>query len=127
MNVHSPRIPVADADLYPTRLPDGEAVIDRPDPVLWSDWSEDAPISRDDAGHYRDKGYLVRRDIFGADEISAMIEASQDLRDHGQAIRAEDLVTEPESDAVRTIFRLDEHSALFDRVSRDERMAGVAS
>ena len=127
MNVHSPRSYVADADLYPTRLPDGETVIDRPDPVLWSDWSEDAPISRDDAEHYRDKGYLVRRDIFGADEISAMIEASRDLREHGQAIRAEDLVTEPESDAVRTIFRLDEHSALFDRVSRDERMAGVAS
>ena len=28
---------------------------------------------------------------------------------------------------MRTSFRLDEHSALFDRVARDERMAGVAS
>jgi len=102
-------------------------MIGRQDPVLWSDWTPDAPISRDDAEHYRTKGYMIRRDIFDADEVQAMIAASTRLRQEGRKIRAEDLVTEPDSDAVRTIFRLDDHSSLFDRVARDERMAGVAS
>ncbi|EAQ03870.1 L-proline 4-hydroxylase [Pseudooceanicola batsensis HTCC2597] len=113
-------------DLYPTRLADGEMMTLRKDPVLWSDWDESAPITKSEAEHYAEKGYLVRRDLFSKDEVGVMIETSRKLREQGQRIRAEDLITEPESEAVRTIFRLEEHSDLFDRVARDERMAGLA-
>ncbi|MBR9764292.1 MAG: ectoine hydroxylase [Rhodobacteraceae bacterium] len=129
MNIARPMAEPAEAtaaDLYPTRLPDREMVMHRTDPVLWSDWTPDAPISRDEAEHYRDNGYLVRRDVFSQDEVRLLMRASQELReDHGR-IRAEDLVTEPDSDAVRTIFRLDQHSDLFARLAADERLAGVA-
>lgn len=126
MNIHN-RNTQDTGDAYPTRLPDGEQLMERADPVLWSEWDEESPIRRDEAEHYAEKGYLVRRDVFAPEEVRAMIEASQQLRRTGQDIQAEDLVTEPHSDAIRTIFRLDEHSALFDRVARDVRMAGVAS
>ena len=127
MNIHNRHEHVTDQDAYPTRLPDGEQLMERTDPVLWSEWTAGAPIHKDEAEHYSKKGYMIRRDVFDAGEVRDMIDASQDLRRNGQDIRAEDLVTEPGSDAVRTIFRLDEHSALFDRVARDDRMAGVAS
>jgi len=114
------------SDAYPTRLKNAERVGDRQDPVLWSEWDESAPISRDEASDYEQKGYLVRKDLFSADEVRGLIEASGELRANGARIRTEDLVTEPGSDAVRTVFRLDEHSEVFARLAADSRLADVA-
>ncbi|KFE33805.1 ectoine hydroxylase [Thioclava atlantica] len=126
MNITTPNAEFADVDDYPTRLKDAERVLERKDPVLWKDWDESAPISREDARHYEEKGYLIRRDLFSPDEVRKLIETSAELRANGQRIRAEDLVTEPKSDAVRTIFRLDEHSDLFVRLAADTRLVDVA-
>ena len=126
MNVMHPQKQFAGQDLYPTRLPDEERITERQDPVLWSDWTEDAPITRDEADHYKEKGYLVRRDLFSPDEVTKLIEASAEIRADASAIRAEDLVTEPGTDAVRTIFRLDDHSDVFARLARDHRLADTA-
>ena len=126
MNISTRHSEFATRDAYPTRLPLDERIIERTDPVLWSEWSPAAPLSEEEAIHYRDKGYLVRRDQFSADEVRALIDASAELRTDPSGIDREDLITEPESDAVRTIFRLESHSALFDRLSRDDRLAGVA-
>lgn len=129
MNITRPMTEAAEAavaDHYPTRLPDQEKIIQRNDPVLWSDWTGDAPVSRAEAMHYRDKGYLVRNDVFSDEEVRLLMDASRDLRENHDGIRAEDLVREPDSEAVRTIFRLDQHSDLFARLAADERLAGVA-
>lgn len=126
MNITTPERQFATTDAYPTRLKGEEREMPRLDPVLWSDWTADAPISREEAAHYRDKGYLIRRDMFSPEELRLMIDTAAELRANGQRIRAEDLITEPESDEVRTIFRLDHHSPLFDRLARDERLAGIA-
>ena len=126
MNVASPEMKTAGLDDYPTRLKNEESVSARRDPILWSEWDDKAPISREEAQHYEDKGYLVRKNLFSEAEITRLIDTSDELRRNGQEIRAEDLVTEPGSDAVRTIFRLDEHSDLFARLAADERLANVA-
>ena len=126
MNIMNPNSQFFGTDNYPTRLRNEERVSERRDPVLWSDWTEDAPISRAEAASYEEKGYLVRKDLFSADEVRKLVETSAELRANGRRIRGEDLVTEPESDAVRTVFRLDEHSDVFARLAADERLADVA-
>ena len=126
MNVASSTEEFTENDEYPTRLKGEERVFARRDPVLWTQWSDSAPLSRDEAEHYEDKGYLIRKDVFSAKEIALLVKTSAALRGNGQDIRAEDLVTEPGSDAVRTIFRLDEHSDIFARLAADERLASVA-
>ncbi|QDY69386.1 ectoine hydroxylase [Qingshengfaniella alkalisoli] len=126
MNVASSTREFATQDMYPTRLKDGERIKERRDPVLWSDWHVDAPITRTDADHYESKGYLIKNDLFDPAEVAKLIETSGELRAHGTQIGAEDLVTEPGTDEVRTIFRLDDHSLLFNRLARDERLLGIA-
>ncbi|WP_102224609.1 ectoine hydroxylase [Acidimangrovimonas sediminis] len=126
MDVTSPNSAVAAADVYPTRLADEERVGERRDPVLYSAWSEDAPISRDEACHYEEKGYLVRNGLFSDDEIRSLIETSATLRANGHEIRPEDRVTEPGSDAIRTVFRLDENSETFARLAADSRLVDTA-
>jgi ectoine hydroxylase len=114
-------------DPYPTRRPDREAILPRHDPVLWSDWTPDAPLTRTEAERYREDGYLVRRNLFSESEIALMIETARRLRDTEAAGRPADFVTEPGGTAVRTIFRLDAHSPLFARLARDSRLAGLAA
>ena len=126
MNVTTPERQFTTVDAYPTRLRGREAEAPRKDPVLWSEWTPDAPVRQDEAEHYDRKGYLIRRNQFSEDELRLLVDTSARLRETAEGIRPEDLVTEPGSHAVRTIFRLDEHSPLFDRLARDTRLAGVA-
>ncbi|MCQ0971217.1 ectoine hydroxylase [Paracoccus sp. TK19116] len=117
---------VAPQDDYPTRLRDAEHTMPRRDPVIWSDWSPDAPISRAEADHYDQKGYLIRNDLFTPEEVETLIAASTRIRNNAAGIRPEDLVTEPGTDEVRTLFRLDDHSPVFSRLARDARLADTA-
>ncbi|TYB77853.1 ectoine hydroxylase [Maritimibacter fusiformis] len=126
MNITTKIARIETGDAYPTRLPGAERTIERQDPVLWSDWTPAAPLSQEAAAQYRDKGYLVAKDLFSKSEIRRLIEAGAALRRNGAEIRGEDLVTEPGSDEVRTVFRLDEHSELFRRLAHDRRLAGIA-
>lgn len=126
MNIVHPDKQFTGLDEYPTRLNGPESMTKRRDPVLWKQWDESAPIARHEAEHYAEKGYLIRNDLFSQQEIAQLIETSAALRNDGQSIRSEDLVVEPGSDAVRTIFRLDEHSAVFARLAADARLANVA-
>ncbi|WP_245729317.1 ectoine hydroxylase [Salinihabitans flavidus] len=113
-------------DAYPTRHADRETITDRADPVLWTAWSEDAPLAREQAEHYEQKGYLVLRDLFTPDEVRGLMDVSRRLRTTDPAERPADFVSEPASDEVRTIFRLDEHSETFARLAADARLARVA-
>ncbi len=126
MNIVHPDKQFTGLDEYPTRLNGPESMTKRRDPVMWKQWDESAPIARHEAEHYAEKGYLIRNDLFSQQEIAQLIETSAALRNDGQSIRSEDLVVEPGSDAVRTIFRLDEHSAVFARLAADARLANVA-
>ena len=126
MNVVSSKEKFLSQDEYPTRTKDQESIFARQDPVLWNEWTADAPISREEADHYTEKGYLIRKDMFSAEEVSGLVETAAALRQNAKDIRAEDLVTEPTSQAVRTVFRLNEHSEIFTRLAADERLAGIA-
>ncbi|MBV7408823.1 ectoine hydroxylase [Maritimibacter sp. DP1N21-5] len=113
-------------DAYPTRLPREEDISKRRDPVLWSEWTDAAPISEAEAQHYNDKGYLVRHDVFTPEELELLVSTAAKLRDTPAQERPADFVTEPEGDEIRTVFRLDEHSPIFARLAADSRLAGVA-
>lgn len=114
-------------DAYPTRKGGDETWIERADPVVWSEWTTDAPISQKQAETFNRDGFLVLRDMFGADEVRALIDRAAGLRADGRSLRRDDVVFEPGSDEVRTIFRLEDHDPLMMRLSRDRRLAGIAS
>ncbi|KEP67825.1 ectoine hydroxylase [Thioclava dalianensis] len=126
MNISSSRAQFSNQDAYPTRLKDSERITKRRDPVLWKDWDQSAPISQAEAQHYEDKGYLICNDLFDAREVQKLIDTSAELRAGADGIRSEDLIREPNAQAVRTVFRLDEHSAVFARLARDARLLNVA-
>ena len=93
MNITSKPEDFHAADAYRTRLPGEERLTPRRDPVLWSDWTGDAPITRQEAAHYEEKGYLIRRNLFSDAELRLLIDTSHRLR---AAADANALIVVPE-------------------------------
>jgi ectoine hydroxylase len=114
------------ADAYPTRLNE-EQWLQRKDPVFWGKWSPEAPLTRAETESFDKNGYLVLKNVFSLGEVTALQEESRRMRTGEIELAPDNVITEPGSDEVRTVFRLDEQSEVFDRLARDERIAGRVS
>ncbi len=115
--------PIELEDDYVTRLPDGERRLERKDPVVWSEWRPGAPLAMDQVEKFERDGFLILEKIFLPGEIDALIEESARLRSDGSKLTQESLVTEPDTNEVRTIFDLDLQSEVFCRLAEDVRIA----
>nr|WP_193335500.1 ectoine hydroxylase [Devosia beringensis] len=113
-------------DDYPTRLPQ-EQWLERKDPTVWGKWSPEAPLTRAETQSFEKNGYLVLKGVFSASEVEALQAESTRMRSGEAKLAPENIITEPNSSEVRTVFRLDEQNALFDRLARDKRVAGRVS
>ena len=111
------------SDAYPTRQTQ-EAWQERKDPVFWGKWTPEAPLTRAQTEEFEKKGFLILKSVFSPGEVARLQEESRRLRSDSAQLSADNVVTEPGSEAVRTIFRLEDESALFNRMARDERIAG---
>ena len=116
----------ANHDDYPTRLA-AEKWQERKDPVVWGQWTPEAPLTRAQTESFEKNGYLILRDVFTAGEVAALQKESALLRSGDTGIAEDNVITEPGSNEIRTVFRLDEQNALFDRLARDRRIAGAVS
>lgn len=130
MNIRSKPVPETRSpqgvDPYPTRTGAAERWIERADPVVWQDWRPGAPLDRAQTEAFERDGFLVLRGLFDPEEVQALTGAAARMRADGGAFPREEVVTEPESDDVRTIFRIEEHDPTMARLAADPRLAGIA-
>lgn len=113
-------------DDYPTRLPQ-EQWLERKDPTVWGKWTPEAPLTRAETHQFEKDGFLILKGVFSPNEVAALQAESARMRSGEAQLAAENVITEPGSNEVRTVFRLDEQNALFDRLARDKRIAGRVS
>ncbi|MEC7933305.1 MAG: phytanoyl-CoA dioxygenase family protein, partial [Pseudomonadota bacterium] len=113
-------------DIYPSRHADVAEFLPRLDPVVHSDWSEDAPISRAQAEQFDRDGYLVLEDIFSDAEVAFLQREAGKLLADPQALEDETVITEPGGKEVRSIFKIHAQSDVIGRLAADSRLAGVA-
>lgn len=113
-------------DDYPTRLPQ-EQWLERKDPTVWGKWTPEAPLTRAETHQFERDGFLILKGVFSPNEVAALQAESARMRSGEAQLAAENVITEPGSNEVRTVFRLDEQNALFDRLARDKRIAGRVS
>lgn len=114
-------------DDYPTRSADAEAWIARADPVLWGEAEPTPYVTRAELREFEQNGYLVKSDLLDGAEVSALSEAAEDLRMQSATKLGGEAIREPGSDSLRTLFHLERHAGIFDRLSRSGRIAGITS
>ena len=114
-------------DLYPSRYGQPARLMERLDPVLYSRPDAPPPVAQAVIDDYERNGFVVLEDVFSPAEIQALQEEASRLRDDDKLAALEQTITEPESNAIRSIFRVHRDvSPLFERLMSDRRLVDLA-
>lgn len=111
-------------DPYESRTGSRPEIADRRDPVLWKPEAT-GPLGREQLDHYAKRGFVVLPRLFSASEIATLLAEMERLAAAADPTR-DDVIVEPESQAVRSLFRLHTGSDVIRSLSADPRLAGAA-
>lgn len=113
-------------DIYPSRSDRGSAIIARQDPVVYGNGQYADALAAEQVDSYDKNGFLVLEDVFSAEETAALMDEVIRLSTDSEIASLKEAVTEPGSNAVRSVFRVHELSDRIDALTRDPRLLDVA-
>ncbi|WP_073953795.1 ectoine hydroxylase [Thalassospira sp. TSL5-1] len=111
-------------DMYRSRKDQEPRIYDRKDPVIWSRKGSSTVLSRAQEDFYEQNGFLFIENVFSADEIATLRREAETLRKNGAS--EEDVIREPASNAVRSVFRIHEKNRTYLDLMADNRLAAIA-
>ena len=107
------------SDPYRSRLAETWEAAPRVDPVTWEGVS--GPLSDTEVQQYDRDGFLFFPELISADQVDSLLAEAKSLAAEWPAARP-GLVREPESNIVRSIFRLHKISDLYQQLFGDRRI-----
>ncbi len=107
-------------DLYPSRVADTPQLVDRRDPVLHGEAT--GALTRYQREVYQADGFLAFSGFFPQEEVASFQREAERLRTSDELAGREDVITEPGSDEIRSIFAIHRTSEVFGRLARDRRI-----
>lgn len=113
-------------DVYPSRKGGEARLLDRQDPVTYTDQVAGAPISPKQIESYAANGYLCIDNLIDKDELEVLVTERDALRRDRRTSDSESVIVEPRSKAVRSIFEVHKISKVFRRLAHDARLVDVA-
>ena len=112
-------------DTYPTRLAEKRAMFERMDPVVYGNESA-GPLSGGQLKAYTDNGFVFFPGFFKADELAPHVGALDELRTREDMREREEVIIEPSSNEVRSIFDIHRGSDCLAELCRDPRIVRIA-
>lgn len=113
-------------DLYPSRQGQPSTLLERKDPVVYSDDSSRCPVAVEYIEEYAENGFLLMEGIFSGDEIRCFQQEMAGLRANPELRERRETITEPGSGDTRSIFGIHYLSPVFEKLASDRRLAGLA-
>jgi ectoine hydroxylase len=111
-------------DPYPSRMGRPPELLPRVDPVVWAD--AEGPLSPAQVAEFDERGFLSLPGVFGTEELLALDAALYDMIDGREHIDGDQIIVEPESEEIRSIFAFHDKPGPLSQVPADARLAGVA-
>ncbi|MCZ8521871.1 MULTISPECIES: ectoine hydroxylase [Paenibacillus] len=112
-------------DHYPSRIQDPPSMKDRVDPVVYTPWTPEAPLSKQQSEFYEQNGYLLLQGFFSESEVAAYKKELERLWTEGREVRRDEIIREPNSDEIRSIFAVHDSSPVFQSLSLHPRLTGI--
>lgn len=117
-------------DAYPTRTQQSAAILARHDPVVY-DRLPRTPhhhVFLDDAQReaYQRDGFLLMPDLFDKEEVAFLFDTMQNMREEFTHAGRPEVIAEPGSGEVRSIFNVHRLNDVFANLVRDPRVLNVA-
>lgn len=113
-------------DLYPSRVHEGAHFQERHDPVVHAGGPVSNRLTQDELDQYESRGYLFVEGLLHAEEVSRFSDEFQRLAQASYLRHSQEVITEPDNEQVRSIFRVHRLSQAFDWLARDTRILDVA-
>lgn len=113
-------------DIYSSRDANTSAIIARQDPVVYAQGTYAQALTEAQLESYARDGFIVLDDVFNPDEVQAMLAEVKRMSEDPDIVKLDEAITEPGSDAVRSIFRMHELSDMASGLARDPRLIHVA-
>ncbi len=106
-------------DAYQSRMSESWEAVPREDPTVWGNSS--GPLTDEQLDDYRRDGFLFFPELISTDEVDTLMAEAESLAAEWPSGRS-GLVREPDSDIVRSIYRLHRISDLYQRLFSDARL-----
>lgn len=112
-------------DLYPSRQHMEPRIIKRQDPVVHSEWTPDAVLSKEQSDFYERNGYLFLEGFFDGQELSYYQKEARELQVTARSSEDEEVIREPSGSEVRSIFAVHKSNPVFQNLSRHPRLLAI--
>ena len=111
-------------DSYISRTGSQAELAERLDPVIWG--AEEGPLTTAELARFETDGFLVKRSLFNEEEVAEMMGELERLPSLYAGRPHDEVVSEPRSGVIRSVFRVHRSSPRFERLSRDSRLRDTA-
>tara|TARA_E500000318_G_scaffold34943_1_gene34224 strand:- start:844 stop:1755 length:912 start_codon:yes stop_codon:yes gene_type:complete len=111
-------------DMYRSRNSSQPSIIDRVDPVIWSKHGHCPMISVEDETFYEENGFLFLKNVFSDAEVAQLRREANHMQKSSPT--DDEVISEPGSDEIRSVFRVHDKSDVFSRLISDERLVAIA-
>jgi len=111
-------------DPYWSRHGTNWEIIPRQDPVRWG--STPGPLTSEELAFFEENGYLIKQSLLDRDTVDALLAEGERLAREYDPRTRHDVITEPDSDVIRSIFRVHRDNPVYRGLAADERLAGTA-
>ncbi|MDC0112745.1 ectoine hydroxylase [Burkholderiaceae bacterium] len=115
-------------DLYPSRFGKNTQYLPRQDPVIHGDSAQRAGtgLSAEQLADFEKNGFLILDTVFTESEVAALRSASSELLTDVTTKNLKEVICEPNSGAVRSVFRAHKLSQPIEEVTNDHRLTRIA-
>jgi ectoine hydroxylase len=113
-------------DLYPSRLNEKASIFERKDPVIHNEKAyEEGPLSRKELNFYDQNGYIMLEKFFDDDQLNMMKQELQYTMDQNRHRHSDEVIKEPSSNDIRSIFEVHKDGGFFEKLSQNERLVKI--
>jgi len=113
------------ADVYPSRVSSRPQMIERRDPVVWGK-EADGPLDIVHLRRYEQSGFLIFERMFSERDLEPFREELDLLRTSDGVTKRKEVITEPGSDEVRSVFAVHESNEVLSKLCRHPRLVTIA-
>lgn len=114
-------------NLYPSRLGEQAKIMERKDPVVHRNPEfADGPLTEQDLKGFEDNGYLMFEKLFNDDEVAIMKSELRRTMDLNQERNTDDVIKEPGSNEIRSVFEIHKDRGFFQALSKNHRIVKAA-
>lgn len=113
-------------DFYVSRTGRDAALIARRDPIVYNEGRYARALDAKQLESYESQGFLILHDVFESHELQSLQDEALNLARDPDLRAREEVILEPDSQALRSIFRVHELGQALADLPRDPRLLDVA-